>query len=107
MRITPEILLAMEFEKQGGGNYVLTHNGYAFQISQKSESEWDFCCHSITDVEEMIGFAYNEGFINGEESTKLEIARTLGVVSAIQPFNMVANVIGQRPTTIQKTCNKL
>ena len=86
MKVTPEILISMGFyETLSGGNkiYSLRMHHAVFTV-ENFEGYWKFCNHtngyghSITDVEEMIPFAFHDGYDIGVDETKKQMREFLG-----------------------------
>lgn len=87
MKITPEILISMDFYETlngvGGKVYSLGLHHALFTI-EPSQGCWKFCnhsnghWHSITDVEEMIPFAFHDGYDTGVDDTKKQMREFLG-----------------------------
>jgi hypothetical protein len=87
MKVTPEILISMGFYEtfngSGGKVYSLRLHHALFTI-EKFQDYWKFCnhsnghWHSVTDVEEMIPFAFHDGYDAGVDETKKQMREFLG-----------------------------
>lgn len=92
MKITVELLKAMGFEQQKNSNKIfidvwnLKVSGYLFNLRGGPDS-WEFYppgaympySFQVTDIEELIGFAFKDGYKSGEEGAKKELRKFLGV----------------------------
>jgi len=86
MKITPEILKNMDFsETLSGDNKIYSLRlHYTLLTVEQFNNYWKFCnhanaqWHSITDVEEMIAFAFHDGYDAGADETKKQMREFLG-----------------------------
>ena len=88
MRITEKVLLAMGASKptKAVPYYVLAVGGHEFRLRRRPKSAWEFYgdsisnyhAHMATDIEELISFAYGDGFEDGRDSKQAEILGELG-----------------------------
>ena len=93
MRITPEVLEAMECKKIAENHYLLWGSGHPIVKQKDSEHTWSYYptqpdkdgnpkgnhFHCATDIEELIGFAWDEGYQEGKDDLRRDLKELLKV----------------------------
>jgi hypothetical protein len=79
MKVTEELLLALDAKKQDDGSFKLSCGGVHNTFKPPSDKTpwWDVDGHAVTDLEEVIANNYRDGYRDGQNSLRRDLNELL------------------------------